>query len=125
MKYSQEQYDALLAVCNCYKNDYDAAFERLKAQQREIDALKEKYEELHNKIWDAQDDLERYYDEMQNKIKQAKIEAVKEFAKKLDEICMSRTKKDYDTIKGFTCFSEGRIGVKDIAKLLKEYEVEE
>lgn len=40
MTYSEEKYNALLAVCNSYKNDYDSAFERLKAQQREIERLK-------------------------------------------------------------------------------------
>lgn len=40
MTYSEEKYNALLAVCNSYKNDYDSAFERLKAQQREIDGLR-------------------------------------------------------------------------------------
>ena len=52
-------------------------------QEKKIDALKEKCVELCNKMWDAQDDLDCYYDEMPNKVKQAKIEAVKEFAKKL------------------------------------------
>ena len=40
MTYSEEKYNALLAVCNSYKNDYDSAFERLKAQQQEIERLK-------------------------------------------------------------------------------------
>lgn len=40
MTYSEEEYNALLAVCNSYKNDYDSAFERLKSQQREIERLK-------------------------------------------------------------------------------------
>ena len=52
-------------------------------QEKKIDALKEKCVELCDKMWDAQDDLGCYYDEMPNKVKQAKIEAVKEFAKKL------------------------------------------
>lgn len=45
--------------------------------------LEEKNEELLNEKYDAQDDLDCYYDEMPNKIKQAKIEAVKEFAEKI------------------------------------------
>lgn len=45
--------------------------------------LEEKCEELLNEKWDAQDDLDCYYDEMPNKVKQAKIEAVKDFAEKL------------------------------------------
>ena len=40
MTYSEEEYNAILAVCRSYKNDYDSAFERLKSQQREIERLK-------------------------------------------------------------------------------------
>lgn len=50
MTYSEEQYKAILAVCRSYKNDYDRAFERLKAQQREIDALKAENERLKDVI---------------------------------------------------------------------------
>lgn len=46
MTYWEEEYNSLLAVCMSYKNDYDKAFERLKAQQREIDRLKAENEEL-------------------------------------------------------------------------------
>lgn len=87
-----------------YKNNYDNAFERLKAQEREIgklkdenealkndlinsegnlnhitteiEQLKEKCEELRNEKWDAQDDLDCYCDEMPNKIKQAQIDVL-------------------------------------------------
>lgn len=37
--YLEEQYNALLAVCRSYKNDYDKAYERIKKQQQEIDRL--------------------------------------------------------------------------------------
>lgn len=50
MTYSEEKYNALLAVCNSYKNDYDSAFERLKAQQREIERLKAENEQLKVKL---------------------------------------------------------------------------
>lgn len=50
MTYSEEKYNALLAVCNSYKNDYDSAFERLKAQQREIDGLRAENEQLKAKL---------------------------------------------------------------------------
>ena len=76
-------------ACNfcpyCYRcNDLPKdALDLITKQEKEIDALKEKCEELRNEKWDAQDDLDCYYDEMLNKIKQAKINAVKDFAKKL------------------------------------------
>lgn len=50
MTYSEEKYNALLAVCNSYKNDYDNAFERLKAQQREIDGLRAENARLTEKL---------------------------------------------------------------------------
>lgn len=50
MTYSEEQYNALLAVCRSYKNDYDSAFERLKAQQREIDGLRAENARLTEKL---------------------------------------------------------------------------
>ena len=62
---------------------YKDALNIITEQEKEIDALKEKCEELRNEKWDAQDDLDCYYDEMLNKIKQAKIKAVKDFAEKL------------------------------------------
>ena len=76
-------------ACNvcpyCYRcNDLSKdALNIITEQEKEIDALKEKCEELRNEKWDAQDDLDCYYDEMLNKIKQAKIKAVKDFAEKL------------------------------------------
>ena len=50
MTYSEEQYQDILAVCRSYKNDYDRAFERLKAQQREIERLKAENCELTKKL---------------------------------------------------------------------------
>lgn len=50
MTYSEEKYNALLAVCNSYKNDYDNAFERLKAQQREIYGLRAENARLTEKL---------------------------------------------------------------------------
>ena len=69
----------------CYRCSalYKDALNIITEQEKEIDALKEKCEELRNEKWDAQDDLDCYYDEMLNKIKQAKIKAVKDFAEKL------------------------------------------
>ena len=67
----EKEIDALKEKCEELRNE------------KEIDALKEKCEELRNEKWDAQDDLDCYFDEMLNKIKQAKIKAIKEFAEKL------------------------------------------
>ena len=50
MTYSEEEYNAILAVCRSYKNDYDSAFERLKSQQREIERLKAENEQLKVKL---------------------------------------------------------------------------
>ena len=57
MTYSEEEYNALLAVCNSYKNDYDSAFERLKAQQREIDDLKAENKQLKTECALLDDEL--------------------------------------------------------------------
>lgn len=48
--YSEEKYEALRQVCVSYKNDYDKAFERLKSQQQEIDALRKENEMLKNQV---------------------------------------------------------------------------
>lgn len=71
--------------------DYHNSFERLKAQEREIERLKEECEELRNEKWDAQDDLDCYYDEMPNKIKQA----VKEFAGKIKDYINNKVEDEY------------------------------
>ena len=57
MTYSEEKYNALLAVCNSYKNDYDSAFERLKAQQREIDGLRAENKQLKTECALLDDEL--------------------------------------------------------------------
>ena len=64
--------------------DYRNAFERLKAQQREIERLEEKCEELRNEKWDAQDYLDCYCDEMPDKIKQTQIDILNKAKKKLN-----------------------------------------
>ena len=45
-------------------------------QEKEIERLQDKCEELRNEKWDAQDDLDCYCDEMPNKIKQAQIDVL-------------------------------------------------
>ena len=75
--------------------------------------LEEKCEELLNEKWDAQDDLDCYYDEMPNKVKQAKIEAVKDFAEKLRKrLTENRVSNDNVVINANY----------EIDELLKEYE---
>ena len=68
-------------------NDRGAEIAELNAEnatlKTKLKKLEEKCEDLRNEKWDAQDDLDCYYDEMPNKIKQAKIEAVNDFAKKI------------------------------------------
>ena len=59
-------------------------------QEREIERLKDKCEELRNEKWNAQDDLDSYCDEMPNKIKRAKIDMLNELKKYLHT-------EDFDT----------------------------
>lgn len=47
-------------------------------QEKEIERLQDKCEELRNEKWDSQDDIDCYCDEMPNKIKQAKIDVLNE-----------------------------------------------
>ena len=95
--------------------DYSNAFERLKSQQQEINALKEKCEELRNKMWDAQDDLDCYYDEMPTRINQA----VQDFAEKLKEKARGLT---LEGDKGAGFYIGNILLTNDIDELLKEYE---
>ena len=82
--------------------DYHNSFERLKAQEREIERLKEKCEELRKEKLDAQDDQRK--------------QAVKEFAEKI--------KAKLNAIFGKTICSD--LDTEDITdiidELLKEYE---
>lgn len=88
MTYSEEKYNALLAVCNSYKNDYDSAFERLKAQQREIDRLKAEFKQLETNaeiLARGVRDLNHENYELTEKIKQAKIDVLNELKKKIHD----------------------------------------
>ena len=76
MTYSEEKYNALLAVCNSYKNDYDSAFERLKAQQREIDRLTQVAQEAQTEAYEA---CQKQFVEQ---VKQAKIDVLNELKAK-------------------------------------------
>ena len=88
MTYSEEKYNALLAVCNSYKNDYDSACERLKAQQREIDRLKDEFKQLETNaeiLARGIRDLNHENYELTEKIKQAKIDVLNELKDKMFE----------------------------------------
>ena len=95
MKTEQEQIKAIkkaLETCAdisipCNDCPYDAvgkcndtlsadALKLIIEQEKEIERLQDKCEELRNEKWDAQDDLDCYCDEMPNKIKQAKIDVL-------------------------------------------------
>lgn len=89
MTYSEEKYNALLAVCNSYKNDYDNAFERLKAQQREIERLKAENEELtkvvSSKVYDLIDNAKEIADAREAWEQQAKIDVLNELWEKVKD----------------------------------------
>ena len=89
------------------------ALDIITEQEKKIDALKEKCVELCDKMWDAQDDLDCYYDEMPNKVKQAKIEAVKEFAEKV---------KDYLEYKLVDEFGDMAVDVQYLTIDIDEFE---
>ena len=78
-----------------YKNDFDKAFYRIRAQQQEIYAWIEMYKELRDELWDTQ---------------QEKIDAVKEFAERLKE-------KSY-----VNDYCREIVEIEKIDELLKEYE---
>lgn len=108
MTYSEEKYNALLAVCNSYKNDYDSAFERLKAQQREIDGLR-----AENACLLKACEEQFTFDTTENKTYSIFNSVRKEFAEKL-----------WNTIKDKGI--DYKIGLRalgeEIDELLKEYE---
>ena len=101
------------------RDRYKAEIERLKAQQCEIDALKAENKELtkvvSSKVYDLIDNTKEIADAREAWEKQAKIEAVKDFAEKLKKYSYC----DND-------FMDGKwhryVLVSDIDKLLKEYE---
>lgn len=111
MTYSEEEYNAILAVCRSYKNDYDSAFERLKAQQREIDGLRAENARLTEKLKQvllAVDTVK----EMNTmcKIDEQRKRAVQDFAEKIKE-------KSY-----VNDYCREVVEVEKIDELLKEYE---
>ena len=102
--------------CDCRHNLFVSAIDLATEQEREIERLKEKCEELRNEKWDAQDDLDCYCDEMPDKIKQAKIEVLN----KLKERIKTAIDTYFNLDGGGYYLAEGAID--DIDELLKEYE---
>ena len=70
------------AIGNCNDTLSADALKLIIEQEKEIERLQDKCEELRNEKWDAQDDLDCYCDEMPNKIKQAKIDVLNELKKR-------------------------------------------
>ena len=64
------------AVGKCNDTLSSDALKLIIEQEKEIERLQDKCEELRNEKWDAQDDLDCYCDEMPNKIKQAQIDVL-------------------------------------------------
>ena len=100
----QRLNDKYIEVDNLNR-DYSNAFERLKAQEREIERLQDKCEELRNEKWDAQDDLDCYCDEMPNKIKQAQIDVLNKL----------KSSAVYDDN-----YLDGYVFIDDVNKLIEE-----
>ena len=101
------------AIGNCNDTLSADALKLIIEQEKEIERLQDKCEELRNEKWDAQDDIDCYCDEMPNKIKQAKIDVLNELKK--------RARTSYvldDFILGSVVFS------KDIDELIKEVQDE-
>lgn len=72
------------------KDVFVDAYKIITEQEREIERLKDKCEELRNEKWNAQDDLDCYCDEMPDKIKRAKIDVLNKLKKYLHT-------EDFDT----------------------------
>lgn len=68
MTYSQEQYDALLAVCRSYKQDV----ERLKAENEELTKV------VSSKVYDLIDNTKEIADAREAWERQAKIDVLNE-----------------------------------------------
>ena len=95
MTYSQEQYDALLAVCRSYKQDVERLTEKLKQVLLNVDTVKEM-----NAMCDIDEQRKR---------------AVQDFAEKLKKYSCC----DNDFMDGKW---HRYVLVSDIDELLKEYE---
>lgn len=104
IEYRKKQYDNQIAENTRLHIEYDKAFDRLKAQQREIDRLKIQLEQANAQIVNCSgSELDE-------------TNAVKEFAEKLKERCHNY----YPSIDHYCC-SVKAVSVKDIDELLQEY----
>ena len=86
IEYRKKQYDNQVSENTRLHIEYDKAFERLKAQQREIDRLKAENEELtkvvSSKVYDLIDNTKEIADARDAWEKQAKIDVLNELKKK-------------------------------------------
>ena len=71
------------AVGKCNDTLSADALKLIIEQEKEIERLQDKCEELRNEKWDAQDDLDCYCDEMPNKIKQAQIDVLNKLKERI------------------------------------------
>ena len=67
-----------------YKNNYDNAFERLKAREREIEKLREDNIDLKEELYELHDDLDIAMAKKDKTINQAKIDVLNKAKEKLD-----------------------------------------
>lgn len=115
MIYTQEQYDALLAVCRSYKQEIELLTEMRNKYaetltQFQIECIKEV-------IAQKEEAEKRFENNMKSVLENEKKQAVRDFAEKVKERCHNY----YPSIDHYCC-SEKSVNVKDINELLKEYE---
>lgn len=67
-----------------YKNNYDNAFERLKAQEREIQSLREDNIDLKEELYELHDDLDIARAKKDKTINQAQIDILNKAKERLD-----------------------------------------
>ena len=105
------------AVGKCNDTLSSDALKLIIEQEKEIERLQDKCEELRNEKWDAQDDLDCYCDEMPNKIKQAQIDILNKANERLNVV--SREFGDDCDLCGVSAVCSCRC---EINKLIKEVE---
>lgn len=70
----------------CNGKMYKDVLNLITEQEKEIERLQDKCEELRNEKWDAQDDLDCYCDEIPDKIKQAQIDILNKANERLNVV---------------------------------------
>ena len=108
------------AIGNCNDTLSADALKLIIEQEKEIERLQDKCEELRNEKWDAQDDLDCYCDEMPNKIKQAQIDILNKANERLNVV--SREFGDDCDLCGVSAVCSCRC---EINNLIKEVENEQ